>query len=65
MPELYFYGSSGIFLLLPLSYVLYRDIINHNVENKESLNQKWEGVIVSFAFLFLNILFPCEAGNTA
>ncbi len=39
MPELYFYGGSGIFLLLPLSYVLYRDIINHNVEK----NQKWLG----------------------
>jgi hypothetical protein len=40
MPELYFYGSSGIFLLLPLSYVLYRDIINHNVENKESFESE-------------------------
>ena len=40
MPELYFYGSSGIFLLLPLSYVLYRDIINHNVENEEFLESE-------------------------
>ena len=41
MPELSFYGSSGIFfLLLPLSYVLYRDIIYHNVENKESFESE-------------------------
>jgi hypothetical protein len=40
MPELYFYGSSGIFLLHPLSYVLYRDIINHNVENEESFESE-------------------------
>ena len=30
----------AFFLLLPLSYVLYRDIINHNVENTESLESE-------------------------